>query len=239
MAMLPPMRVRQYSISSSPVADPKRATITFSLLDTPSNTRPGKHVGVASSYLNLVERGDKVHVAIRPSHAAFHLPSDQESTPVICVSAGTGLAPFRGFMQERAALKAAGRQLAPALLVHGCRAPGRDDLYADELAEWEAAGVVRVRRAFSRKSEASSTPGCAYAQDQLLADGDEVGKMWADGARLYVCGSRAVGQGVRDSIVRIKLAAEKRHNGVEMTEAEALAWWEGERNVRYATDVFD
>ncbi|KAI1800734.1 cytochrome P450 [Daldinia bambusicola] len=238
LAMLPPMRVRQYSISSSPMWNPTHVTLTFSVLEAPSKSGQGTYVGVASSYLASLAPGDKLHIAVRPSHAAFHLPQDVANTPVICVCAGTGLAPFRGFVQERAAMAAAGRALAPALLFVGCRAPGRDDLYADELAEWQRMGAVTVRRAFSR-DPAAADGGCKYVQDALRAHADEVLKLWREGARLYICGSRAVGEGVKEAIVDLIKKAAQETEGKEVTDEQAARWWEGMRNTRYATDVFD
>ncbi|RYP82601.1 hypothetical protein DL769_001595 [Monosporascus sp. CRB-8-3] len=236
IAMLPPMRVRQYSVSSSPLWDPTRVTLTFSVLNAPSTTGSGKHLGVASNYLNSLDRGDKVHVSVRSSHAAFHLPREPESVPIVCVAAGTGLAPFRGFIQERATMCAAGRKLAPALLFFGCREPGRDDLYADELAEWEAAGAVTVVRAYSRRPELSG--GARHVQDAIALHEREFQDLWARGAKLYICGSRAVGRGVRDVCVRMRVEKERR-SGREVSREEAEKWWEGLRNTRYATDVFD
>ncbi|KAF3070556.1 hypothetical protein GL218_00250 [Daldinia childiae] len=237
LAMLPPMRVRQYSISSSPLWNPSHVTLTFSVLEAPSKSGQGTYVGVASSYLASLAPGDKLHIAVRPSHAAFHLPQDVENTPVICVGAGTGLAPFRGFVQERASMIAAGRKVAPALLFIGSREPGRDDLYADELAEWESTGAVTVHRAFSRKPEAAG--GNRYVQDALRASEEDILKLWREGAKLYICGSRAVGDGVKEAIVElVKKGAQETH-GKDVTDEQAARWWEGMRNTRYATDVFD
>ncbi|OTA99870.1 hypothetical protein M426DRAFT_67006 [Hypoxylon sp. CI-4A] len=237
LAMLPPMRVRQYSISSSPLWNTSHVTLTFSVLEAPSKSGQGTYVGVASSYLASLAAGDKLHIAVRPSHAAFHLPQDVENTPIICVAAGTGLAPFRGFVQERAAMVAAGRKLAPALLIVGCREPGRDDLYADELQEWETAGAVTVKRAYSRKPEEAG--GCKYVQDALRAAEDEVLKLWGEGAKLYICGSRAVGEGVKEVIVELAKKDKLSKEGREVTDEQVGKWWEGLRNTRYATDVFD
>ncbi|KAI0124807.1 cytochrome P450 [Xylariales sp. AK1849] len=236
LAMLPPMRVRQYSISSSPLWNPNNVTLTFSLLEAPSKSGQGKHVGVATSYLDSLQHGDKLHVSIRQSHASFHLPQNSEQTPVICVAAGTGLAPFRGFIQERAAMIGAGRKLAPMVLYYGCREPGRDDLYSDELAEWEKLGAVTVKRAFSRTPEQSS--GHKYAQDALWSDRKEIGKLWDDNAKLFVCGSRRVGAGVQDVAFRMRVAGGKME-GKEYSAEEVEQWWLESRNVRYATDVFD
>ncbi|KAK6063914.1 cytochrome P450 [Seiridium cupressi] len=236
LAMLPPMRVRQYSISSSPLWNPKKVTLTFSLLEELSKSGPGKHVGVATSYLNSLQPGDKLHVSVRPSHASFHLPQNPEQTPIICVAAGTGLAPFRGFIQERAALVEAGRKVAPLVLYYGCREPGRDDLYSDELAQWEKIGAVTVKRAYSRTPEKSG--GNKYVQDALWADRKEIGAIWKENAKLFVCGSKRVGSAVQDVAYRMQKAGGL-IEGKEYTEEEIKEWWSELKNVRYATDVFD
>lgn len=245
LSLLPPMRVRQYSISSSPLWDQRRVTLTFSLLDAPSLADPSqRHIGVASSYLASLAAGDRLHVSVRPSHAAFHPPADAERVPVILVSAGSGLAPFRGFIQERAAQIGAGRTLAPALLFFGCRRPGQDDIYAHELARWEAMGAVSVRYAYSRvkpdekAGDVDRAKGCRYVQDRLWEDRDEVNALWDRGARIYVCGSREIGDGVKHTVIRMckEMAAAK---GKEIDDADALKWFDGIKNERYATDVFD
>ncbi|KAM5345779.1 hypothetical protein ACJ41O_011640 [Fusarium nematophilum] len=234
LSMMPPMRVRQYSISSSPLVDPSIATVSFSVLREPSLSGQGLHIGVATSFLASLQKGDRLHVAIRPSHAAFSLPSAPEKTPIICVAAGSGLAPFRGFIQERARMiSSGGRTLAPALLFFGCRSPEHDDLYRRELDEWQALGAVDVRRAYSRREEDSD--GCKYVQDRMWRDRGDVVDLWRRGAKVFVCGSRVVSESAREAILRIKGEMDE----VEMGEEEARAWFEGLRNVRYMTDVFD
>lgn len=207
------------------------------MLEAPSKSGQGTHVGVASSYLNSLEPGDKLHVAVRQSHVAFHPPQDPENVPVICIAAGAGISPFRGFIQERAEMISAGRKLAPALLLFGCRSPERDDLYADELAEWEKAGAITVKRAYSRATDKSN--GAKYVQELIMKHKDEVLPLWEQNARLYICGSRAVGEGVKDEIITMRVNYEKRNGNDKITEEEVKEWWEGLRNVRYATDVFD
>lgn len=133
---------------------------------------------------------------------------------------------------------AAGRKLAPALLFVGCREPGRDDLYADELAAWEKSGAVTVRRAYSRKPKSADNES-KYVQDALRAADDEVTKLWRDGAKLYICGSRAVGEGVKAAVVELAKKEAQRADGRDVSDEQAAKWWEGLRNTRYATDVFD
>ena len=237
LSLLPPMRPRQYSISSSPLDNPNRATLTYSLVDSPSLANPERrYMGVATSYLSSLVPGDKLLISVRPTHTAFRLPDKEvtDTTPIVCVAAGSGLAPFRGFIQERAALLSRGFRLAPALLFLGCRGPQIDDLYREEFDKWQKLGAVDVRRAFSRANseEAEEAHQCKHVQDRLLHDGGEVKAMWEGGARVYVCGARHVGEGVKGVMGKIVL-------GEAATEDDITRWYEGVRNDRYATDVFD
>ncbi|KAK4080396.1 hypothetical protein Trihar35433_1501 [Trichoderma harzianum] len=235
LAMLPPMRVRQYSISSSPLADPSKLTLTYSVLEQPALSGQGSHFGVATHFLASLAPGERLHVAVRQSKA-FHLPTDAENTPLIFVGTGSGLAPFRGFVQERAAMIAAGRKLAPALLFYGCRSPDMDDLYAEEFERWEKLGAVEMRKAYSRASDKSF--GCKYVQHRMSHDREDLFKLWDQGAKVLVCGSRDVGKAVE--AVCVELVQEKaKADGKEVDEEKAQAWWDKQRNERYVTDVFD
>ncbi|KAL5629572.1 hypothetical protein BROUX41_001178 [Berkeleyomyces rouxiae] len=241
LSMLPPMRVRLYSISSSPLWNPNHVTLTYSLLNEPSLSGHGRYIGTATSYLSSLKAGDRLHVAVRPSSTAFHLPEDPETVPIICIAAGSGIAPFRGFMQERATQLAAGRTLAPALLYFGCRAPAAndlyaDDLYADELAAWQAAGAVTVKRAYSRQTDCSS--GLKYVQHLLWADRAAALALWRQGAKVFICGSARMGKAVEETGVQVMLESA-REKGKSLSEAEARERFAAMRNVRYATDVFD
>ncbi|KAL1306999.1 hypothetical protein AAFC00_005629 [Neodothiora populina] len=230
LACLPPMRTRQYSISSSPLWNPNRVTLTYSVLHQTHMSGTGEYVGVASNYLSKLATGDTLHVAVRQSGLAFHPPTDAENTPVMMVASGTGLAPFRGFVQERAAQIGAGRTIAPALFFVGCRDPDKDELYRQEFDKWESMGAVKVIRAYSRRSELSNE--CKYVQDQILAHKTEVLKLWDEGAKVFVCGSRNLEVSVRE--VSKKLHIERK----ACSEEEAGVWYEGLRNARFATDVF-
>lgn len=163
LQMLPSMRIRQYSISSSPLADPQRVALTISVLEAPARSGHGEpFLGVASTYLAGLREGDKVQLAIRSSNAAFYPPTDL-SVPLIMIAAGSGLAPMRGFLQERAIQKQAGREVAKSLLFFGCRSK-EDYLYSDsDLKAWAELGIVDVRPAFSRDSLSSN--GCKYVQE--------------------------------------------------------------------------
>lgn len=235
LAMLSPLRVRQYSISSSPLATRETCTLTYSILDQEAKVGGRRFLGAASNYLAELTSGEKIQVAVRPSHQAFHPPTDAENVPIIMICAGTGLAPFRGFVEDRAKQQEAGRSLAPALLFIGCRDPEKDALYADELAEWARKGVVDVRYAFSRTPEKSE--GCKYVQDRLLKDGEDARKLWQAGAHMFVCGSGAIGDAIKQVFIEATVKGKKAQ-GESMTWEEAEAFFNSLRNERFATDVF-
>jgi cytochrome P450 / NADPH-cytochrome P450 reductase len=104
---------------------------------------------------------------------------------MIMVGAGTGLAPFRGFLQERSALVEQGAPVAKSLLFFGCRSPEADYLYADELRDFESRGVVTVQPAFSR----APIEGRKYVQHAVKACHDEVWALIENGAAIFVCGN--------------------------------------------------
>ncbi|RMZ69227.1 hypothetical protein GMOD_00003168 [Pyrenophora seminiperda CCB06] len=237
LKMLPPMRVRQYSISSSPLWNPSHVTLTYSVVNEVALSGHGRHVGVATNYLANLATGDRLHVSVRQSHKAFHLPKDAEKIPIIMIAAGTGLAPFRGFIQERAAQIAAGRNLAPAILFYGCRAPATDLMYADLLKRWQDMGAVDVRHAFSRHPDDSL--GCKYVQDRLYHDRADVIRLFDAGAKLFVCGSRGVGNGVQETLIRVAKERSREREGVEADDERIRKWFEELRNERFATDVFE
>ncbi|KAJ7740466.1 fatty acid hydroxylase [Mycena maculata] len=231
--MMPSMRVRQYSISSSPLWNPSHITVTVSVLDAPSLTGKAAQpfLGVGSNYLASLLPGDRVQMAVRPSAAAFH-PPENPTTPVVMFCSGSGLAPMRGFIQERAAQKASGREVGSMLLFFGCRAPQTDYLYADsDLAEWTKLGVVDVRPAFSRSS--SDSEGCKYVQHRVWKDNADVVEAYRKGAAFFTCGSANVAKGVKATLVDIIKAEEN----VDVVRAEEM--FSKIMKGRYATDIFD
>src|SRR3712207_800006 len=132
--MLPPLRPRYYSISSSPRVDPDVCSITAGVVRGPARSGSGTFTGVASGHLAQLPVDGTVFVFVREPSIAFRPPEDVR-VPMLMVGAGTGLAPFRGFLQERAAQQDEGVSVATSLLVFGCRAPDYDLLYADELLD--------------------------------------------------------------------------------------------------------
>lgn len=244
LSLLPPLHVRQYSISSSPLADSNKCTITYGIIDTQALSDPEQRFeGVAGGYLKDLKKGDSIQISVRPSaKKTFRLPLDGEKTPLIMFAAGTGLAPFRGFIQQRAIQMEsnADRKLARAVLFLGCRSQTNDRLYAEQIDSWVKQGVVEVKYAFSKEKDASE--GCAHVPERMLHDAEDIVTLWQSGARAYVCGTRKFQEGVRDAAGKIALAARDRNGGPEKSEAEKTALETRFREAlqeRVASDVFD
>jgi cytochrome P450/NADPH-cytochrome P450 reductase len=122
-------------------------------------------MGVATTFLDGLRAGDKVQVAVRP-FGAFHPPLDP-SVPVVMIAAVSGVAPMRGFIQERALQKEAGCDFGKMTLFFGCRSPDDDFLYSkSDLDEWSKLGISEVRPAFSSDSEKSE--GCRCVQECVI-----------------------------------------------------------------------
>lgn len=235
LQMLTPLSPRQYSISSSPRWSEDHVTLTVAHLAAPALSGEGVYEGVASTFLAHSRPGTRIPVAVRPSNVAFHPPTEL-STPLVMVCAGTGLAPFRGFIQDRA-LRAAAESVtpAPALLFFGCDAPDVDLLYADELASWQEQGIVSVRPAYSAAPEDGPDGPMPFVQDRLWADRADVAELVRDGATVFVCGDgRRMAPAVHDTCVRIYAEA----TGVTPDEAEQWMDTMEREHARYVSDVF-
>lgn len=225
IAALPPMSTRQYSISSSPSAKPRHATLTYAVMKDSHFSGEGEFAGVASSYLSRLQHGEALKVSVRNPPHAFR-PHDG-STIMIC--AGSGIAPFRGFIQDRAikGIK------APAVLVFGCREAAADDLYRDELDEWEAQGAVEVWRAYSRQAHGQGK----YAQDVLYDNRARILQLWDQGAKVFICGGRALADGVQATWLKM-YAEREAAAGRTASDEDAAAWFAGIRNTRYLVEVY-
>jgi cytochrome P450/NADPH-cytochrome P450 reductase len=228
LEMVPLMVPRYYSISSSPVADGARCAITTAVVEGPARSGAGVYYGVCSNYLARQAAGATVQAFVKETKAGFRLPVDP-AAPVVMIGPGTGLAPFRGFLRERAALAGQGRTLGPAMLFFGCRHPEQDFLYADELKEHAAAGIVDLHVAFSRHDDKKT-----YVQDLLKEQADRVWSLIEQGAIIYVCGD---GSHMEPDVKRALIAihGEKSRAGDSASEAwmETLA-----AEDRYVLDVW-
>ncbi len=228
LEMLPLMTPRYYSISSSPLAEPERMSITVAVVREPAWSGQGLYEGIASTHIDRRQQGSRLFAFIKESKSGFTLPPDA-ATPIIMVGPGTGLAPFRGFLAERAALRARGTTLGPAMLFFGCRHPEHDFIYRDELQGYAEAGIVDLNVAFSRLGETKT-----YVQDLIARRADDVWSLLEAGAIVYVCGDGSQ----MEPQVRARFQTLYR----EKTGADAVAAsaWLGELvdKRRYVLDVW-
>lgn len=171
------LQPRLYSISSSQRAHPNEVHLTVGVVRFESLGR--WRSGVASNFLGVRSLpGDEVRIYVQSS-PKFRLPAGP-ATPVIMVGPGTGIAPFRAFLQERGATGASGKNW----LIFGNQHFAYDFLYRDELSGFLDRGTLtRLDLAFSRDSLEK-----VYVQHRMLEQGAELWRWLQDGAHFYVCG---------------------------------------------------
>jgi len=246
LELLPRLQPRFYSIASSAKVHPTSVHICGVVVEYETITgRTNK--GVATTWLR-----DKVPPAIKDSlgsdgegesseeevqyprapvyvrRSQFRLPN-RPGTPVIMIGPGSGLAPFRGFIQERAWQKAQGKPVGPTLLYFGCRNKSKDFIYQSELEAWESDGVLTLFTAFSRDQAEKR-----YVTHCLRESGAKVWELLEQGAHLYVCGdAKMMAKDVRNIIVEIctgngNMDENKAENYVKKLESQK----------RYSADVW-
>ena len=150
------------------------------------------------------------------------------------IAAGSGIAPMRGFIQERAAIaNARGTDaLGPALFYFGCRDFEKDFIYEDELTAWEKQGVIIIRPAFSRRGRPGEKT-FQYVPERMWAERDELRELYKNGAKIFLCGSAGkLAKSVNDVLKKGYM------EGHSATEEEAQQWLEKIKEDRYVTDVF-
>ncbi len=222
-ALLRPLPPRYYSIASSRKAVGDEAHLLVAALRYASHGR--ERAGVAS--VDITERhrsGDRLKVFLR-SNPHFRLPADGDR-PVVMIGPGTGLAPFRGFLQEREAVAASGRNW----LVFGHRNYTHDFLYQLELQDWLKSGLLsRLDVAFSRDQ-----PEKRYVQDTLWDARQDLYAWLRDGAAVYVCGdANAMAKDVHATLLRILADQGRLDEAGAKAELDAIR-----RDGRYLRDVY-
>ncbi|NEV63542.1 assimilatory sulfite reductase (NADPH) flavoprotein subunit [Thiorhodococcus minor] len=192
VGLLRPLQPRLYSIASSQAETEDEVHLTVSVLRYQAHGRD--HLGGASGFLGeRIGERDSLPVYIA-ENTSFHLPRDGNA-PLILIGAGTGVAPYRAFLQQRAANGDRGR----AWLVLGNRHFHRDFLYQLDWQAQRKAGLLhRVSLAFSRDGAEKR-----YVQHALREEGRELLRWIEDGAHLYVCGATAMGQAVHGALLDI------------------------------------
>ena len=175
LPLLRKLSPRLYSISSSPKAHPGEVHLTVSAVRYEAHSRARK--GVASTFL-ADRAGDIVRIFVNPSHG--FRPPPHGDAPMIMVGPGTGIAPFRAFLEERLAAGAKGKNW----LFFGDQKRTSDFLYEEQLTGWQQSGfLARLDLAFSRDQTEK-----VYVQDRMLQGGTELWSWLEAGGHFYVCG---------------------------------------------------
>ncbi|XP_068336164.1 NADPH-dependent diflavin oxidoreductase 1 isoform X3 [Pyrus communis] len=185
--LVPPLKTRAFSISSSPSAHLNQVHLTVNVV---SWTTPFKRIraGLCSNWLSKLDPEQGVYVPVWFRKGS--LPSPRPSLPLILIGPGTGCAPFRGFVEERA-IQSLTESTAPVLFFFGCRNEDNDFLYKDFwLSNSQDGGVLSEAKgggfyvAFSRDQ-----PQKVYVQDKMREHSEKVWKLLMEGAAIYVAGS--------------------------------------------------
>ncbi|NII11499.1 assimilatory sulfite reductase (NADPH) flavoprotein subunit [Oleiagrimonas sp. C23AA] len=221
VAALRPLAPRMYSIASSPLMHEDEAHLTVAHLQRGHGA--AARWGVASRFLSQVEEGAQVPVFIE-SNERFRLPAD-DGRDIIMIGPGTGVAPFRAFVQQRQLTAARGRQW----LFFGHRHRRDDFLYQNEWLAAHQAGALKLDVAFSRDQTDK-----LYVQQRMSEHGAALYDWIENGAHVYVCGDAL--RMARD--VHATLLAIAQRHGSKSTE-DAHAWLDAlAADGRYARDVY-
>ena len=230
LEFLPRLQCRYYSISSSSKMHKDSIHVTAVLVDWATRTGR-KQKGVATSWLKTMlpvnEYIPKVPIFVR--HTTFRLPA-KTHLPVLMVGPGSGLAPFRGFIQERCFQKESGVDIGDTILFFGCRHEREDFLYEDELRDYVSRGVIsELHLAFSRDQEEKQ-----YVTHKLKEHMKEIWDLIKAGGHLYVCGDA---KSMAKDVNEIFVSAIKTYGG--KTSEQATNFLKSLSNKgRYSVDVW-
>ncbi|WP_280467941.1 diflavin oxidoreductase [Nocardia cyriacigeorgica] len=220
IGLLKPLQHRAYSISSSALAHPEHIHLTVAGVRYHSAGRA--RGGVCSTF--LADRCDSAEIFLQPNKS-FRVPGDDDA-PMIMVGPGTGIAPFRAFLQEREQRGAGGRNW----LFFGDQHRAHDYVYEDELTAWHASGLLdRLDLAFSRDQSAK-----VYVQTRMREHGRDLFAWLEEGGHFYVCGdasrmAKDVDRALHDIVIE--------HGGLDADAADEYVNTL-KREKRYVRDVY-
>ncbi|MBN9040056.1 MAG: sulfite reductase [Rhizobiales bacterium 62-47] len=220
---LEPLQPRLYSISSSHNATPGRLSLTVDTVRYTIGKR--QRLGLASTFLaERINPGEEFHAYVQKAHG-FALPPNPD-VPIIMIGPGTGVAPFRAFLHDRAATRATGRNW----LFFGHQRSDCDFFYAEEFNAMKVSGhLTRLSLAWSRDGDKKF-----YVQDRMREVGRDLWNWLADGAHVYVCGdAKRMAKDVERALVDIVAQF-----GARTTDEAVSFVAELKKKGRYQQDVY-
>lgn len=221
--LLRPLQPRYYSIASSPKAFPGEIHLTVALVDYTHSGRNKR--GTCSGFLSeILTENEQVPVFIEPN-PNFRLPANP-ATPIIMIGAGTGIAPYRAFVQERELSPGAGK----SWLFFGNRNFETEFLYQTEWQQHLKTGALtRMDVAFSRDQDEA-----VYVQHRMLEHAKELYQWIEDGAHIYICGDR---KKMATDVQNALLSIIQQEGGYNPEEAQEFAD-QLQKEKRLQTDVY-
>jgi len=220
LSLLSPLAPRYYSMASSSICYPNQIHLLYKAIRYFAQDR--EHVGVTSNSMAQAEIGALFEVEVKPN-AHFKLPVES-SIPIVMIAAGTGLAPFIGFMQQREVQQATGTNL----MYFGETHQQTRFLCQSQLAGWQQQGLLTLDTAFSRDQSQK-----IYVQDRLLHNQAWL-DVWQAGGHIYICGDKAgLAQGVEQQIKTIWM----QRYGWQQDQANQ-AWLDAKKQKRIQMDVY-
>jgi sulfite reductase alpha subunit-like flavoprotein len=203
IGMIPSAKPRFYSIASAQSAMPTKLQLCIVIVDW--KTASGElRYGSCTGYIRELQgKGEVVAVTVKPS--TFTMPPS-DRYPIVMAGLGTGMAPFRSFVQDRAHKKAKGKPVGPMALYYGARHKATDFLYGEELEKYQADGVLtELRPAFSRDQAHK-----VYVQHKITEDPDVLYEMLIKmKGYFYLCGNGGrVPSDIRNAVMEVLMKKE-------------------------------
>ena len=242
LELLPPLMPRMYSVCSSQMENPHSVQVAFSVVNIKKSQNRIKR-GVATNWMDrtcasLLDSGSKRQKGLSISLPIFHRSGgefkvpENDSTPIIMIGPGTGVAPFRGFLQERRCRKSlcsTEKEIGPSWLFFGCRNDNEDYLFKDDFQTLFNDGTLsKLDVAFSRASETK-----VYVQDKMKLHAQEL-RDWIlhSGAHIFVCGDGAhMAKDVHEALIDI-LCIDNVNSGQNMPDGNGVHEEEEKRLTR-------
>lgn len=240
------LQPRYYSISSSSVISPRRIALTALVVNKTIADEVGSTIhGLTSNYLLSTSKlpssaqattptfphatGESGKVFAHVRRSKFKLPI-ASSTPLVLIAAGTGFAPFRAFLTERAKLHALGKAVGCMLLFFGCRSPNSDFIYREELENLQGTlgDKLRIVTAFSREGGKK-----VHVQDRVAEKGEKVLEMLDAGASMYICGKASMAREVDGKMEEVAMKLKG------LSKSEVKGWTDGlKKRGKWNADVW-